>query len=93
MKERKRNYKRGIRPAPYIPAAERVESVSAQFDREAREHRRICSEIVWAQEHANLCIDDTSGLLMRELAACEERIVALGRKPPLRSFRMREQSA
>ena len=77
-------YKHIGRRDAYRPAVERVESVSAQYDRLAKRHRMLCDEVRSAVAHEN---DDARTTALADLLDVEQAIAKIGRRAPLRTYR------
>lgn len=78
-------YKHEPQQAARQPAAVRVDSVSAQYAAHAKRHRELCDTIIDAK---TACDIDTARTALRELVDVEIAISGLGRRPPLRTFRV-----
>lgn len=77
-------HRKAIPLQPFIPTDERVESVSAQWARLAREHRRIESQVEYLRDVGDV---DGARPLVARLVAIEDEQRALGREPSLSRLR------
>ncbi|RKT33629.1 hypothetical protein DEU34_2232 [Microbacterium sp. AG1240] len=77
-------YRRGTRQERFVPAAERVDSVSAQAERLLSRHQELCDQVAYlsAEGDATRCRP-----VVTELLEVETAIRDLGRPVPLRTFR------
>lgn len=80
-------YRRGINLTAFVPADERIDSISHKYAQIEREHHEACERITYLQSLGS----DHRGEV-REVLAKLERLEAsardIGRRPPLRSFRV-----
>ena len=77
-------YKHTAHHHAHRPAVERVESVSAQYDRLTKRHRMLCDAVRSATAHED---DDARTAALTDLADVEQSMTKLGRRPPLRTYR------
>lgn len=78
-------FRKGFRLEKFVPADDRVESVSAQYASLARDFDRLNARIKWLQDNGSM---DEARAPLRDLLVVEERIKALGRTVPMRTFRV-----
>lgn len=77
-------YRKGIRPEAFVPAAERVESKSAQYSRLVADHREASAKVSYLLSAGGVESDLLDA--MEAVAQIEEACAVIGRRAPLRSF-------